>query len=666
MTSRSDKALHPADIDWVDARTPRSIQFDDIYFSKDDALEEIRYNFIDHNDLPQRFNRLPAGATFRIAETGFGSGLNFLAAIKLWLESTTVDQQLHFISFEKFPMKPDDLAKVHACYTDLQDYAQPLREAYPLSLPGWHELLLFDGRVRLTLWFGDVADGLPQCDASEFSRVDAWFLDGFAPAKNPQMWQPELYRQMARLSKEGSSFATFTAAGEVRRGLAAAGFEVDKDSGYGRKREMCFGRLPRRRPYSLKAPWFARPGAIAGRKAVVVGAGLAGASVAYRLALSGWQVTVLEENSEPACLASGNLAGTLHPLITADWNLRSQWYLRGYETTLNWLEKWLQEDRIQGDLNGLVQLLTDDKSVKATEDAFERFEFSEAFARQCDAEQASELLGTRSNYPGVFYARSGWIFPRSVVDACLEHAAIKVVYQCKLIDLQRDGDNWLLHTSRGDYSADSVIFASGSLDEDLNRRFAMPIRPVKGQVSHLASLSVQQPLKRAVTHAGYSSPAANGRWVSGATFEAPDMGMQLSCEGHKTNLQNAVQALPDWLRSEALEDQALNGLEGRIAFRPTTPDHLPIVGAIADADFMQQAYFSQSHTHAVYRYPEQRYLPGLYVSNGHGPRGLMSVFLAAEILAAEMNGEALPLPLSLYQATHPARFQIRQWRSGKM
>ncbi|WP_319380479.1 tRNA (5-methylaminomethyl-2-thiouridine)(34)-methyltransferase MnmD [Thiomicrorhabdus sp.] len=350
MTSRSDKALHSAKIDWVDAKTPRSVQFDDIYFSKDDALEEIRYNFIDHNDLPQRFKNLPAQSVFRIAETGFGSGLNFLMAVKLWLEVSSDDRQLHFLSFEKFPMEPEDLAKVHASYADLHDYAQVLREAYPLRLPGWHELLLFDGRVRLTLWFGDVADGLPQCEASESSRVDAWFLDGFAPAKNPQMWQPELYKQMARLTRTGGSFATFTAAGEVRRGLQAVGFQVEKDKGYGKKREMCFGSLPQRRPYSSKAPWFARSQKISGRQAVVVGAGLAGASVAFRLAQNGWRVTVLEAQPEPAGLASGNLAGTLHPLITADWNLRSQWYLRGYESAQSWLGDWLNKGEVCGDL----------------------------------------------------------------------------------------------------------------------------------------------------------------------------------------------------------------------------------------------------------------------------------------------------------------------------
>ncbi len=300
------------------------------------------------------------------------------------------------------------------------------------------------------------------------------------------------------------------------------------------------------------------------------------------------------------------------------------------------------------------------------QNAFNRFAFHEIFARQCSPEQASDLLGMQSHYPGVFYPDSGWIHPRSVVETCLGHEGVESVFGCRLVDLRREKDVWVLHTSQGSRSADCVILASGSLDETLNRRFGLPIRPVKGQVTHLDEASVAEPLRMAVTHAGYSSPAAGGRWVSGATFEAPDMGIQLSIQGHAANLQHARQALPNWLSSKAEEYFEEHPESGRIAFRPTTPDHLPIIGPVADTDFMHEAYFSQSHTHAVYRYPEQRYLPGLYVSNGHGARGLMSVFLAAEILAAEIDGEALPLPLSLYQATHPARFQIRHWRSGQM
>ena len=204
--------------------------------------------------------------------------------------------------------------------------------------------------------------------------------------------------------------------------------------------------------------------------------------------------------------------------------------------------------------------------------------------------------------------------------------------------------------------------ATGSLNQTLNQQLGLPIRPVKGQVSHLSADQIQTLLNLPVTHAGYSAPCEGGA-VSGATFEAPDMSETLSLKGHQTNFESAVRALPNWIKSSV--EETATEVTGRVAFRPTTPDHLPIIGAVPDPEWMKTAYLSQSHTHVVYKYPKQQYQRGLYVSNGHGPRGLMSVFLAAESLLADIQGHALVQPLSLYHASHPARFTIRKWRSGK-
>ncbi|WP_029406528.1 bifunctional tRNA (5-methylaminomethyl-2-thiouridine)(34)-methyltransferase MnmD/FAD-dependent 5-carboxymethylaminomethyl-2-thiouridine(34) oxidoreductase MnmC [Thiomicrorhabdus sp. Milos-T2] len=658
-----------AQVSWTDEAVPKSEQFGDFYFSTDGGMAEVEHTFIEPNHLPKRFMDLADKSTFRIAETGFGSGLNFLMATKLWLASAPKSAQLHFISFEKYPLHLDDLIKAHQALPGLVEVSQVLQENYPFILPGWHDVWMFDKRVRLTLWFGDVLKGLPECDGTDVSKVDAWFLDGFAPAKNPDMWQPALFQQMARLSHLNTTFATFTAAGEVRRGIEKAGFELIKSSGFGKKREICSGQLKQQRAHSLKAPWFSRPQPQekAG-KAIVIGAGLAGGAVVNQLAQTGWSVTVLEAQNEIASQASGNLAGAVHPLITADWNLRSQWYLQGFEATLRAVLPWFSEssnnsENTLGDLTGLVQLAVTQTSDKRVSEAIERVGLPQDFAQLISQQQATDLIGTQASVAGVLFPRGGWLYPKALVERCLQHNNVSLMTNQNVTDISFVDKQWQVITLTQGFEADIVVVATGSLDNKLNTKLGLPIRPVKGQVSHIAPEQQSTFLKKAVTHEGYSTTCGQNQAVTGATFEAPDMTEEMSLSSHQANLEITNKALPEWLNADA---KALTKvLKGRIAFRPTTPDHLPIVGAVADSDWIEKAYLSQSHTHAVYRYEKQRYQPGLYVSNGHGPRGLMSVFLAAESLIADIMGTALPQNLSLYHASHPARFAIRRWRSGE-
>lgn len=230
-----------ADLEWTDDGQPLSRQFDDVYFSRESGLEETRYVFLQHNRLAERWAALPEDGHFTIGETGFGTGLNFLCAWQLWEQLAPAQAHLHFISCEKYPLSADDLARALALWPELAVFSQQLIPHYRLLSPGWQQISLANGRITLTLLIGDVLDTLPLLDAGQ--GVDAWFLDGFAPAKNPDMWQPELYRQLALKAAPGCTLATFTSAGDVRRGLQAAGFAMRKTPGFGRKRDMLCGEL---------------------------------------------------------------------------------------------------------------------------------------------------------------------------------------------------------------------------------------------------------------------------------------------------------------------------------------------------------------------------------------------------------------------------------------
>lgn len=664
-SSKFEPKLERAQIIWSEEGVPTSAVFDDVYYSRLDGLAEVSYIFLDHNHLSKRFEAPLPNNRFCIAETGFGTGLNFLKTCLLWLEKAPADAQLHFISFEKFPLTPDELAKAHHVFEELTGVSKALLDVYPVLLPGWHDVLLFDRRVRLTLWFGEVMTGLPEFDI----KVDAWFLDGFTPRKNPGMWQSELYLQMARLSHDSTTFATFTAAGEVRRGLEQHGFVVEKAPGYAQKREMCFGRYVHPRPFSSKAPWFEQPEAMtpSPKKAIVIGAGLAGATVAYQLASQGLSVIVLEQEAEIAQQASGNLAGAIHPLVTADWNIRSQFYLKGFESSLRWLRPWFESRSIIGQQNGLMQLAMTDTMHQRLQEALRRVGLPKSFAYWCDSNQASDVIGQETDYEGLFFPEAGWVQPASVVAHCLAHEAIELKLQEAVVSMQRIRDKndqaWQVSTPDNTYSADIVVVATGALNEALNKQLHLPIRPVKGQVSHFQAASLKGTLKTTVTHRGYSvsgdfGPSSPYAAISGATFEAPDLSPDLSQVSHVENHGLVDEALPGWLTSAS-------ATAGKVGFRPTTPDHLPLIGAVPDFEWMKTAYFEQNHTHAVYRYEKQHYQTGLYVSNGHGARGLMSVFLAAEVIGAQIVNASPVMPRHLYQAVHPARFAIRRWRSGK-
>ncbi len=224
-----------SNIKWIN-NNPYSIDYNDIYFSTDDGLQETEYVFIQGNQLKQRFASHDI-SHFTIIETGFGTGLNFLAVAALWLALAPVGAKLQYISIEKYPLTLADLSRAHASWLQFAAISHELLQHYAKLKAGNNIYNMAAGLIQLTLQADDILDAIPQIS----QIVDAWILDGFAPAKNPDMWRPALFEHMARLSHTNTTFATFTSAGVVRRGLQATGFDVKKHAGFGKKREMLSG-----------------------------------------------------------------------------------------------------------------------------------------------------------------------------------------------------------------------------------------------------------------------------------------------------------------------------------------------------------------------------------------------------------------------------------------
>ncbi|WP_232555199.1 tRNA (5-methylaminomethyl-2-thiouridine)(34)-methyltransferase MnmD, partial [Pseudomonas sp. Nvir] len=223
--------LQHAQIDWDDQGRPHSRQYDDVYFAVNEGIEETKHVFLGQTRLAERFANLPAHSSLVIGETGFGTGMNFFCAWQLFDQHAPSGARLHFVSVEKYPLGAADMARAVRLWPELAAYTEPLLAQYVAVHPGFQQFTFAGGRVTLTLLIGDVLEQLPQLDA----QVDVWFLDGFAPAKNPDMWTPQLFAQLARLSHSGTVLGTFTTTGWVRRSLVEAGFAMKKVPGIGKK-----------------------------------------------------------------------------------------------------------------------------------------------------------------------------------------------------------------------------------------------------------------------------------------------------------------------------------------------------------------------------------------------------------------------------------------------
>lgn len=587
--------------------TPYSTQFEDVYFSRAGGVAETTYVFLQGNRLPERWKDRPQ---FTIGELGFGTGLNFLVAWQAFLASSSPKQHLHFISVEKYPFTAEMLRALYEqaiAHSTLAaaDVAQlaALLAAYPLRLPGWHTIHL--ERCTLTLGFGDALALLTSLDA----KIDAWFIDGFSPAKNPHMWQPEIFAQLARLSASGASFATFTAAGEVKRQLVAHGFAVEKIKGFAHKREMLIGeKLEASIPAKLSSD----------QPILILGAGIAGATAARALAECGKQVLVLER-AKVASNASGNPAGVLYPPLTKFYIPSTAWHFTGYSLMLRQLARWKEAGlRFSFASPGMLRLPRPEQH--ATD--FVSLNMDPTIMRYVTQAEASRLAELEVASDGWWFPQGTWLAPAELCRALLQHPNIDLREESPVATLTQDSSLWRITLANGEtLTAKQVIVATAHETPQLLPDYPLKLGISAGQVSVLPSESLPIP-RCIISHRGYIIPM-DKQLLLGATYDRSEHAGSITQANHIENLSHAQAAMPGW----PVPDRAVSG---RTSFRATAPDRLPYVGELA---------------------------PGLYTSIGHGSRGLISAPLAAEILTAMITDSPIPLEKPLRDAVHPLRYQ---------
>lgn len=653
-------SLLPAEIDWTEQGEPLSRAFGDVYFSRGCGLAETRHVFIEHNRLEPRWRAWEPGRRhFTVGETGFGTGLNFLATWALWRELQPPGS-LHFVSCEKFPLRREDMVHSHALWPELGELTSALAEQYPPLVEGVHRLNFDQGRVRLTLLLGDAQDGLrwllDGLDEPGFA-VDAWFLDGFAPAKNADLWTEQLCQRIAALSAVGTSFSTFTSAGAVKRGLQQAGFQVAKVPGFGRKREMLAGTMlappPRHR---MRTPWFAAPSAAPTRRAMVIGAGLAGTSTALALHERGWQVSLVER-SAPGSGASGNLQGLLYAKLSAHRTPQSEFVLASYLHACRHYRQ-LGLERGEGELGGLLQLAYDEAEREHQRKIAEAFAGHGEIVQPATAALASAMAGIELEHPGLLFPGAGWLCPGAICKRLASAPGLELLIGRQVEQLRRESGVWQALDAEGALiaAAEVCIIANGTDANCFSQTQWLPLKPIRGQVSHLAATEQSGALRLPISHDGYVSPAAGDLHCAGATFHPLDPTPEARAEDDAHNLDILRQHLP-----------ALHGALGapprvvgqRVGWRTTVPDYQPVVGPVPDAAAFERDYAGlRNDARAVIDMPGAC-LPGLYLNTAHGARGLATTPLCAELLAAIICGEPRPLDGEIVPFLHPGRFLIR-------
>jgi tRNA 5-methylaminomethyl-2-thiouridine biosynthesis bifunctional protein len=649
--------------DWKDGQ-PFSNRYGDVYFSTDSGLEETRHVFLQGNQLAERFSALSEGESFCIGETGFGTGLNFLCAWQLFEQVAPAGASLDFFSVEKFPLSDDDLCAALALWPELSAQAEVLLARWHRRVPGWNRWSFADGRVRLTLALEDVEQALPQLPAR---CVDAWFLDGFSPAKNPEMWSDAVLAGIARASRDGATLSTYTCAGWVRRGLQQAGFEVERVEGFGRKREMVCGKISPVAPVGeitsdLPACGLSRmaSSSIRGRgrgafpkSAIIIGGGIAGCAAAHALAQRGIAVTLIESAPQLATQGSGNPRGILHARFGAGDNPLHRFVLAAYGHALALLDEAVPTDGIFRSECGLMQLAATEAEAKR---------IGKLSAQEWPA--ASAASGGRGNGFGAGRNENGArraVVPRRWLGRAA--AGLRAFggssAHCATARSRSDsiGANCIRWRASGEgfaIEAEQVVVCSGHQAKNLTQFAAFPLQAVRGQISILPATAASASMHAVLCAECYCAPAVAGLHVAGATTTFDDAATDLREADHGDNLAKIATHMPALYEAlnqplppcrgkvrmgvESQDAQVStptltlplkgggNAVAGRAGVRCSVPGATPLVGEVE---------------------------PGLYCSLAHGTRGLLTAGIAGEVLAAQLCGQLPPLPAFIRDALAP-------------
>ncbi len=618
--------ITPAKIAWQtdDAgnQVPVSGEFGDVYFSHADGLAESRHVFLAHNQLPERLANLADKQCFTVAELGFGTGLNFLATWQLWRELRAkkphlTSARLHFITTEKYPIPLNDLTQILALWAqrapELAKLIEQLLANYPPLIAGCHRLNFIDDNITLDIWLGDAGDSLASLDndsAIKRPYVDAWFLDGFAPSCNETLWAESIFTQMQRLSRTGTTAATYSCAGIVKRGLQTHGFEINKVKGFGRKREMLTAvmadnanslALNDDNNFSV----LPNPLSYIPSHTVIIGAGVAGLLTAWTLANRGMTVTIIDKVA-PLAGASGNPRALLAPNMTPIHHVYEHLHSIGYLYSGRLYPYFNRQAALQQTPLILEQTGALDLLIKTNIGTAQIADYPNEMATTVTIEEARQLSGlkTKDLANNLYLPQSGLVNPQALKTLILKHPTINY-QQLSVTDIKETADKVTVignKESSSDNSqssvticADNVVICAAYESHQLDKRI-VECRTIRGQLSWFTPTAEQVaglpklPLK----YSGYCAPfigqsgdaevnnirEGKPQFLLGASFVDADASIDIREEENQQNYEKLLEDIPEL--SDILPDDT-SAWQARAGVRTQTIDYHPLVGRLAQS-----------------------------------------------------------------------------------
>lgn len=632
---------------------PVSAQFDDPFYSLEDGMAESKFVFLDGANVMDAASNKDL---FVIGETGFGTGLNFLTTWQAWRESKPA-ARLIFISAEAFPMEVADMKKAHSTFPGLEGLSRQLCTALPPASGGFHHRSFDNGKVSLLLMYGEATEMFSQLNA----EIDAWYLDGFAPAKNPDMWSASLFKRMAQLSKPKATVATFTAAGFVRRGLGAHGFHMSKSAGFGRKRERLVGSFtPHQHAQNLEddpLTWSCIP-ASDPNQVVVIGDGIAGASVAYALARRSLKPLIIApeaSHSHPGILPAAILAPQL---LLADPIEKSFFYSAFFHAVSH-----PAYQTAFAAVRGTKYVPTDAREKQKFKDILAQFKWGPEWIR--------------GDGDGLILPKGGTVSPAAILDHLT--SGINRI-NGEIVRLEKNGNEWhvLDNTGRIIVTAPTIVLAAGARTSAIlaasqllgaKKANAHPsVRPRGGQLEYVPAQAIRHADDQTITFGGYVSAVCAGEKGTairtiGSTHDKLSVVPQVAPEPTLEAREAILTQCRDIAGVSVDPDATIKSWTG---IRATAPDHLPFAGPIPNWNDLSEVCdcLGIDRKLSLPRAPQME--NGLYCLTALGSKGFQYGPLLGEYLAAMICGEPCPLPRNLHAKLHPARGYIRDIIRGKV
>ena len=634
---------------------PHSRQFGDTYFSSAGGNEECQHVFLRGNNFEQRIQHTNQ---FTIAEIGFGTGINFLTTADTWHNSRQNDAKLHYISFEKHPVSVTDLKNFYTKLNKSFLHTEDLLNLYPLPVAGYHRLEFTQSSIALTLVFAEALIALKEANF----LADAWFLDGFAPNKNPEVWSRDVAVEIFRLTNNNGTFASYTTAGVVKDNFSAAGFRIAKQKGFSKKRDMLTGirtKDPDLQFHLKEKSWFFNKACKSPtRRALIIGGGLAGTTISAALANRNWHATIIDRHPSLAAEASGNANAILMPRLSVDHDLQAQLTLLGYLYSLRYLRnlKTATKENIWHPC-GAIQIPRDQAQWQRMQLIASQEKLPDKLLRTVSKQEASDLSGCNLAHAGWYFPSAGWTTPKLMCDTMLkQHENIFFIGGEEIVALENNRGIWHVLNNDGAIveKAEVIVIANALSVNKIEQTHWCKLHPKRGQITLIPENASNIHPTKIVCSDAYITPPVDNHLVAGASFITNDTKSDIRAEEHHGNLTKIQNIIPDFLPPQ------LDALNGRAAIRAVSTDRLPIVGPVAKANCFKQIFAKAALGANNIRYPIPEYFDGLYIASGFGSRGMAWIPICAEVLACTINNEPSPLNQPLSNAIHPNRMLMKQ------